>query len=315
MCKSIVKYTKQPHYGNLNILPIDVLIYLLKYFLDYPDIVNLSNISVSFHYLTNLDIIWKYMFQQTFNSLCSSFCWKCSFKSYMIKHKLKFIFLGKCEISVNDCIISNITGGWNSAILNKPLTSGSYSITFTILQSQSIMFGITTNYNNIRYSCSGYYYPGTGSLNFTSTNDSVAWYDSFATNNRIFHKNDIITMIINVNLKNVLFIKNNSIQYPSIKWIDNKPAYIIISFCDIPNAIRFESFSKISYNYIYMECPLCSQLFASKQALFYHTNIRKYKCTQQLSCETCFKSFTNRRNLNLHKCPKKIITPDNDPTK
>ncbi len=305
MCIVLFNNIKQLHFGNLNILPTDVLLYLIKSFLNCNDIFNISKISVSFYLLSHNQNIWKHIYKQSFNSLPPSLCWKCSFKL----NNFKSFFIGNSKIHINDSIISNTLNGWNTFTINKPLTHGVYSISFTILDSQSIMFGITTKPIP---KCD--YYPGIGKIGITDTVDSVAYYDSYSSINKLFQKNDIITMIININQKNVLYIKNNTIQFPSGKWTDNNPVYIIISFCSTPNIVKFNSFIKLSYNYIYMNCPDCSQLFASKQALFYHTNIRKYKCTQQLSCETCFKSFTNRRNLNLHKCPK-IITPDNNTSK
>lgn len=306
MCIVLFNNIKQLHFGNLNILPTDVLLYLIKSFLNCNDIFNISKISVSFYILSHNQIIWKHIYKQSSNSLPPSLCWKCS----VISTNFKSNFIGNINIRINDSIISNTCGAWNIFTINKPLTYGVYSISFTIHNSKSIMFGITTK----PIQTNNFYYPGTGSTGITSTYNSVAYYDSYSSMNRLFQKNDAITMFVNINQKNVLFIKNNVIQFPSGKWTDNNPVYIIISFCHFPNIVKFNSFIKLSYNYIYMNCPDCSQLFASKQALFYHTNIRKYKCTQQLSCETCFKSFTNRRNLNLHKCPK-IITPDYDSTK
>lgn len=308
MCIVLFNNIKQLHFGNLNILPTDVLLYLIKSFLNCNDIFNISKISVSFYLLSHNQNIWKHIYKQSSNSLPPSLCWKCS----VISNNFKSSFIGHPNIHINDSIISNKCSAWNTFIINKSLTYGVYSISFTIIDSESIMFGITTK--PIQTLISDYYHPGNGNPGITSTHNSVAYYDSYSWMNRLFQKNDVITMIVNTHNKTVLFIKNNALQSPSATWTDNNPVYIIISFCHTPNIVQFNSFLKLSYNYIYMNCPDCSQLFASKQALFYHTNIRKYKCTQQLSCETCFKSFTNRRNFLLHKCPK-LITSDNNPTK
>lgn len=200
---------------------------------DFPDICNLRCVSRSFfETFNNKGIIC--LFGSRVGQTFSSFIDLCEY--YKLQNIMDVKYTDS-RIQYQDSAVTHKGGGWNLFVC-KPLPSH-FAIDFSIPTVRgSLMIGLMCEHHleNIDDDLLFPPWPGKGCTGFSTTNDSVAYYQSYSIPNSHMSDGDRVVMHVDEKQKKAIFYKNDKFQSNAV-WLCDHKMRVVLDFCSNPNKV------------------------------------------------------------------------------